>query len=946
MTRRHTRRSRLWRWAAAPLVALLALGNGTAAVAAPPYATEADITSIEFVEQEVPSGSDAELSGTWALPDNPTAPAGFVVDLPPELQGLSDAFPLLDPSGVAMGQCVVEATQIVCDFDAAYLESHPRNLSGDFTFWANIRDVVTEDSEKTYVIDGQDVTVVVTPPVGTCTPQCDFEGRESNKTGTYDRETDTVLWVVRVESDADGATGGESMSVTDNLGPNQEMLTEFQGKTYPILQHTNELIVTSGNVQQPGNWQPVPVDQYDVQGGTVSWTAEAGYYYSIRYVSKVTDGGAAGTYTNSATVTVDDHQKTVQSQVVRQGGGGTGNGDRVGRFSIEKQVLWEDAPVADLEFAGTFTVTSPSGAESAGEFTVREGETWTSDEYETGSVVHIEEILPTDPENIDWAAPELSSNDFEVAGATTTAVTLTNRAAVAKGTFSAAKHLEGDAAGAVPAGTVFFLEYEYPAGPGFEAGSGTLELPADGTVVTSPELPVGAVLTLSERAPDPVGGATWTGAELSTDTVTIGRDEVVEVSVTNTLTRVTGGLVINKRLEGAGVDGIAAQDELVFGVVCVLDGGTVFERDVTLAVDGRTVVSSDELGPIPAGAECTVTETSPGSADRDALPEPVTVTIPWDPETGTSGVVTAALTNYYSAGSVEVAKTVDGDDEAVAAAQDRVFEILVTCQIEETDANGATVRSDVYSGTVLITGGQTKYLVDDAGETRMLPLGTKCFGVETDTGGASSSTIDHDSYETGVEVVSGTPDRLQVLTISAVNTFTNAELRVSKRVVGTGTGAAYDFELVCTIPSENADGDPTDVAYELSADDAKFSLKDGETRVIEVPEGVTCRVAETNVPKGATVSIEDSDGTTRESRADGILTDIRGTDNSVRVTNTFDGGSTPPPAPRNPLATTGSQGLGGFGLLAAGLVLVGGSLVLLRRRRDAHEGDGLTRTSR
>lgn len=930
MERQRKQGSKVWRSVAAALVALLTLGTATAAVAAPPYETEATLTSVEFVNETVTSGWNAELKGSWSLPDNPTSPAGFVVDLPADLQGLTDSFPLLDPSGVAMGQCEVTTTQIICDFDAAYIEAHPYNLSGDFNFWAQVRTTVTEGTETTYVVDGKEVTVIVTPPDGPCTEGCDFQGRESNKSGEYDRATDTIMWVVRIGSGANGALGGEAMKVEDNLGPNQEMLTEFQGNTYPVLRYTNELVTVGSGHQQPGNWQPVPLDQYTVNGSTVEWTAEAGYYYSIRYVAKVTDAGAAGTYTNSATVTIAGEDQVVGSEVVRQGGGGTGSGDQVGRFSITKAVNWEGPAIEGIDFGGTFTVTTPAGKESVGEFAVTEGNTWTSANFPTGSTVHIEEVLPQNPANIDWATPILSQNDFAIVGATTTEVTLTNEATVAQGEFSASKVLDGDGASAVDPDAEFLLDYEYPEGPGFAAGSGTLTLPASGESVQSPKLPVGAVLTLSERTPEPVNGATWTGATLSADTITIGRDEAVQVTVTNTLTPVTGGLIINKQLTGAGAGEFAAQDELTFAVVCTVDKQTVFEQDVTLQVNGQSAVTSDVLTPIPAGAECTVTETGAGNSDEDQRPEPVTVTIPWNSETQESGVVTASLTNFYSAGSVEVSKSLAGDDVAVEAAKDRVFELLVTCQVEETTSAGEIVRSDVYSGKVRIKGGQTKYL-GDAGEPRLLPLGSKCFAAETDTGGAAKVTIDHDSFENGVEVTKGTPEKLQRLTISAVNTFENAALTVSKKVVGIDTDAKYNFALSCTIPSAGADGVVNDAAYALSPADAKFTLGHGESRTISVPAGVTCQVVETDVPQGATVSMTDSDATTDGGGRDGVVAAMSGTDNAVDITNTF---TDVPPGKQPPLAATGGQGLGAIGVLGAGLLLIGAALFLMRQRRS------------
>src|SRR5690606_13799866 len=117
-----------------------------------------------------------------------------------------------------------------------------------------------------------------------------------------------------------------------------------------------------------------------------------------------------------------------------------------------------------------------------------------------GSIVHLAETVPVAPAHLDWAKPDFSQNDFTVSSTAPVAVTLTNEASLARGSFSAAKVLAGDAAAEVPTDAVFTLAYEYAAGDGFAAGSGMLLLPADGTVVTSPSLPVGAVVELSELA--------------------------------------------------------------------------------------------------------------------------------------------------------------------------------------------------------------------------------------------------------------------------------------------------------------------------------------------------------------------------------------------------------------------------------------------------------------
>jgi LPXTG-motif cell wall-anchored protein len=124
-------------------------------------------------------------------------------------------------------------------------------------------------------------------------------------------------------------------------------------------------------------------------------------------------------------------------------------------------------------------------------------------------------------------------------------------------------------------------------------------------------------------------------------------------------------------------------------------------------------------------------------------------------------------------GSVQVTKILEGDRKAVEQAQDLVFEVLVTCQIEVPDPEneGETLLADIYSGVVKIKGGQTKYLVDENDLPRGLPLGAKCFGEEVNTGGANQAVVDLDSWENSAEVTSGDPSELQLLTITAKNTF-------------------------------------------------------------------------------------------------------------------------------------------------------------------------------
>lgn len=287
------------------------------------------------------------------------------------------------------------------------------------------------------------------------------------------------------------------------------------------------------------------------------------------------------------------------------------------------------------------------------------------------------------------------------------------------------------------------------------------------------QLPLGASCFAAELE---TGGAT--GVTIANDSFENGvivesgkpsKLQELSLTVLNTFELPNGSLKITKLLEGAGVQPFAGGNELDFNVACSFEGKSVYDETVTLTVPtGATQIVSDELGPFPASTSCTITETNQGAADEVA--QPVSVEIPWNAQAWTSGSVDASLTNYYSAGTVQLKKELAGDEEAIEQVLDTPFSVQVTCQIPETGDAG-TVLSTLYSGTVKIKGGQTKQLVDDAGDARAFPLGAKCFGEETDNGGATQFTVDHDSFANGAEVTAGTPDELQALSITAVNTF-------------------------------------------------------------------------------------------------------------------------------------------------------------------------------
>jgi hypothetical protein len=261
------------------------------------------------------------------------------------------------------------------------------------------------------------------------------------------------------------------------------------------------------------------------------------------------------------------------------------------------------------------------------------------------------------------------------------------------------------------------------------------------------------------------GGATTVTYLPATPVTATPTGDPVRIVVTNTFE--AGSLVINKALEGAGA-GSLGDGPFTFHVTCSFDGDdNVFETDVTLErVGDETSLTSDPITGLPVGAECVVTETDNGGADE--TPAPVTVTIVANEQANT---VFAGFVNEFSAGSLELTKVLDGEGAESEPATSTTFTVLVTCQLETVDETDAPIIVDLYSGEVSIRGGETKQLVDADGEPLLLPLGTHCFGEETDWGTAVDHSIDFDSFENAVVVEEGTPADLQELTLTATNTF-------------------------------------------------------------------------------------------------------------------------------------------------------------------------------
>jgi len=359
---------------------------------------------------------------------------------------------------------------------------------------------------------------------------------------------------------------------------------------------------------------------------------------------------------------------------------------------------------------------------------------------------------------------------------------------------------------------------------------------------TYANLPTGASCSVTEKASSPLAQAT---SITPSGALTVGADQTTPGAFTVTNDFHTGPLSVLKQLAGAGQESFG-NGPFTFTVSCTLAGATdpVYTTTFDLARPAGSTVTSlrkDDLGPIPVGAECLVKETVRGGAD--APPAPVTLTIDADAANNV-----ATFTNRFSAGTITLAKTLDGAAKAEPWATAATFKVRVTCEVEVDGERG-----QVFSSDVAIKGGQTIAVpVADDNPSRV-PLGSHCWAAETDAQGAGKVTIEHHDWDSALVVV-GNPDKLQTLDLGVLNTFEYAGFTVTKTV---DNGGAVDAD-------NNPIAYPASFGYHAQCTfngvavlNETFTLLDGGSKPFAgLPAGADCQVNETATGNAASTSIQ------------------------------------------------------------------------------------------
>ncbi len=441
------------------------------------------------------------------------------------------------------------------------------------------------------------------------------------------------------------------------------------------------------------------------------------------------------------------------------------------------------------------------------------------------------------------------------------------------------------------------------------------------TVTSSEPLPIGARCWAEET--DSVGASSVVITADETNKVTI-TDAAPDVTVTATNTYPSGGSLIDegdsgiritKTLTGAAAG--YAQGPFRFETVCTLGGFTLPTYPVT-ELTPTTLVGY--VNPIPVGAECTVTEIFDGDAAGVVPAVVARVTVP----AADAPAVDVDAVNEFPGGAVQVAKVVTGGVGSLLGAAR--YTVDVTC-VRDLLSGGTETLVDE---SVQLAAGAT--VVVETG----LPLGTRCWGEESDASGATTSSVDFDSEADAVTI--GASD--QTVTLTATNSFDVADLRVSKAVEGVGAASTFGFSVACTftpaggasIPVDlaaSSDGSPRPASLPTSA--AVFRLAADSGRTLSIPVGALCDVDEFDSGGASSTTAEVTGG--KPPRA---LTVSGAT--SVAFTNSFPASVSGGGAGRS-LSFTGADAWR-TGLVALVLLVLGGAAIRMeRRRRPLPAGD-------
>ena len=576
-----------------------------------------------------------------------------------------------------------------------------------------------------------------------------------------------------------------------------------------------------------------------------------------------------------------------------------------GAFSIAKSV--QGGPQGAANGSYSFTYTCDGGVQ--GTLTVPgDGTAVSSPQIPTGVSCALAEDTAAAAKSGYSVTSSLSQDTVTITKDQTVAVTAANTYTRDTGTFSVAKSAKGDYA--PQAGEAVKVGYTCN-DP--EATQGTLDVPMDGTAVGGPALPTGTVCTLSEDAASAQREGYAVSTAYSATTATIAKDQVAEVSVTNTYTRQTGGFSVSKTVEGDGAQ--LAPAEFTFEYTCTdkVTGKAGSPRQVMVKA-GETA----HVGDVPTGS-CTLTEKD-ASAKGTSLSTTLAVggepvrdgKATFDVLGGDAAAVSVSAVNTYTLdrGTFTVSKKVEGDSAETHKNAAFTFEYSCSSDVEGEVSGELTARGDgaTASGPAL-------------------PVGATCSVSE------KTSSAQVNGYDVKTPEAQSATITEKDAALSFTNTYTRqtGSFSVLKTVTGAQAGdKQFAFSYTCT--------DGTEGTLKAKADGEAVTGP-------RVPTGTQCTVTENSqsaaidgytlaAPQAQTVTVSEKDQVASTSFVN-AYTEVSNTPSPSASPETSASGE---PTPSDPAQEDSGSSLARTGAyvgipLALALAAIAGGVLLAYRRR-------------
>ena len=576
-----------------------------------------------------------------------------------------------------------------------------------------------------------------------------------------------------------------------------------------------------------------------------------------------------------------------------------------GAFSIAKSV--QGGPQGAANGSYSFTYTCDGGVQ--GTLSVPgDGTAVSSPQIPTGVSCALAEDTAAAAKSGYSVTSSLSQDTVTITKDQTVAVTAANTYTRDTGTFSVTKSAKGDYA--PQAGEAVKVGYTCN-DP--EATQGTLDIPMDGTAVGGPALPTGTVCTLSEDAASAQREGYAVSTAYSATTATIVKDQVAEVSVTNTYTRQTRGFSVSKTVEGDGAQ--LAPAEFTFEYTCTdkVTGKAGSPRQVMVKA-GETA----HVGDVPTGS-CTLTEKD-ASAKGTSLSTTLAVggepvrdgKATFDVLGGDAAAVSVSAVNTYTLdrGTFTVSKKVEGDSAETHKNAAFTFEYSCSSDVEGEVSGELTARGDgaTASGPAL-------------------PVGATCSVSE------KTSSAQVNGYDVKTPEAQSATITEKDAALSFTNTYTRqtGSFSVLKTVTGAQAGdKQFAFSYTCT--------DGTEGTLKAKADGEAVTGP-------RVPTGTQCTVTENSqsaaidgytlaAPQAQTVTVSEKDQVASTSFVN-AYTEVSNTPSPSASPETSASGE---PTPSDPAQEDSGSSLARTGAyvgipLALALAAIAGGVLLAYRRR-------------